>query len=94
MLTVKKGPSASRSSSGASKRRPPRKSCKPPSAGTLVKHNPHAFDVNSTALGDFTVVLDTRFARYQEKSDGILDVIGAEVGEVLGSAASRDPVRD
>jgi Putative amidoligase enzyme len=56
--------------------------------GRLVKHNPNSFDVEGTSLGDFTVILDTRFAQYEDKSDDLLDALRAEVGGLLGAAAS------
>lgn len=56
--------------------------------GELVRHNPNSFEVIGTSLGDFTVVLDTRFARYDDKSEDFLDELQAEVGGLLGAAAS------
>jgi len=56
--------------------------------GTLRKHNPNAFDVEGTALGDFTVRLDTRFAGYDENAGSFLEEVKAELGNLFGGAAS------
>lgn len=56
--------------------------------GDLIKHNPNAFDVKGTALGDFTVTLDTRFAGYDEKTGGFIEEVKAELGSLFGAAAS------
>lgn len=56
--------------------------------GNLLKHNPNAFEVEGTALGDFTVRLDTRFAGYDEHSGGFLDEVKAELRNLFGAAAS------
>jgi hypothetical protein len=56
--------------------------------GTIVKHNPNAFDVERSDLGDFTIQLDTRFADYDETSDGFLDEVKAELANLFGAAAS------
>lgn len=56
--------------------------------GTLEKHNPNAFDVKDTAFGDFEVKLDTRLASYDDKPSGLLHDIKAELGNLLGAAAS------
>jgi len=56
--------------------------------GSLVKHNPNAFDVTGTSLGDFTVTLDTRFAGYDEKTGGFLEEVKVELGNLFGAAAS------
>jgi len=56
--------------------------------GRLVKHNPNAYDVNDTELGDFAVTLDTRFAGYSENADGFLNEVKAELANFFGAAAS------
>ena len=56
--------------------------------GTLVKHNPNSFEVEGTALGDFTVILDTRFAGYDEKTGSFLEAAKVELANLLGAAAS------
>lgn len=56
--------------------------------GTLLKHNPNAYDVERTALGDFAVKLDTRFAGYDENAGGFLEEVKAELGNLFGAAAS------
>jgi len=56
--------------------------------GSLVKHNPNAFDVEGSSLGDFSVKLDTRFSSYNENADDFLDEIKVELGNLFGAAAS------
>lgn len=56
--------------------------------GTLIKHNPNAFDVEGSALGDFRIKLDTRFAGYDETTGGVLDEVKVELANLFGAAAS------
>jgi hypothetical protein len=56
--------------------------------GILLKHNPNAFDVEGTALGDFTVRLDTRFVGYDENAGGFFEEVKVELGNLFGAAAS------
>jgi putative amidoligase enzyme len=56
--------------------------------GTLEKHNPNYYEVKGSSLGDFAVELDTRVIDYEEKGDGFLDEVKAELGSLFGAAAS------
>ena len=57
--------------------------------GTLVEEDPHAFLVKDTAIGDVSLVLDSRlFHLGKDKADSFLRPVGAAITAWIGSAAS------
>ena len=88
MRTERSGPSGWRSNLAASARRARPGSSSRFSAGRSVKHNPNAFDVEGSDLGDFTIQLDTRFADYESHIEGLSRRGEGRVANLFGAAAS------
>ncbi len=55
--------------------------------GEIASTDPHAFRVTGSAIGDFSIELDSRYA-HPDKYSGFLGEVGAKVASWVGAAAS------